>query len=147
MCIAAISPAAMESEEAQADVAALAETVINGPVPWRRGAARIYAFNLTKGCEACCAALLRLVDDDDEQIQHFVSGPFHSMREEHIFSLRNFIDAYAGSRALRKGLHEFTEYLWSHGIVDPVWALSIVGRVLDNEHSNQSELHFAGGGS
>ncbi|MBA2524769.1 MAG: ATP-binding protein [Pyrinomonadaceae bacterium] len=145
VCIAAISPGAMESAEAQADCLLLAESVITGSVPWRRGAARIYAFNLTKGCEACRAALLRLVDDDDEQIQHLVSGPFHAMREEHIFSLRDFIDSYAGSRALRRGLHEFTEYLWSNGAVDPVWALSVVGRVLDNTHTDQSELHFAGG--
>jgi hypothetical protein len=50
----------------------------------------------------------------------------------------------AVARALRRGLHEFTDYLWKHGPVDPVWALSIVGRVLDNAYSNQSELIFVG---
>src|SRR5260370_5528077 len=61
VCIAAISSAAMESPEAEADCASVAETVITGPIPWRRGAARIYAFNLTRGCEACSAALIRLL--------------------------------------------------------------------------------------
>jgi hypothetical protein len=144
-CIAAISPSAMESEEARADCAALAELAITGPAPWRRGAARIYAFNLINGCEACNRALLRLINDEDEQIQDLASGPFHSMREEHLFSLREVIDSYANSRALRRGMHKFTEYLWNYGALDAAWALSVVVRILDNPDAHQSERHFAGG--
>jgi hypothetical protein len=143
-CIAAISLSALESEEAQSHAAALAETVITGLVSWRRGAARIYAFNLPKGCDPCVVGLTRLLDDEDEQIQRLIGGTFRSMRDEHIFALRGFIDSYAKSRALRRGLHEFTEYLWKHGPVDPVWALSIVGLVLDIAYSNLSELIFVG---
>ena len=85
------------------------------------------------------------VEDEDEQVRNFVSDPFRSLREEHVYTLRGFIEAYVASRALHSGLPEFAEYLWEHGPVDPPWALSVVEKVLSNHQDEQSELHFAGG--
>jgi hypothetical protein len=145
-CIAAISSRALESVEAERDARALAEAAITGPPPWRRGAARVYAVNVgSDSSTVCVEGLLRLLDDEDEQVQSFVSEPFRSLREEHVYSLRGFIEAYASSRSLHSGLLEFAEYLWAHGPLDPPWALSVVEKVLGNRQGEQSELQYAGG--
>jgi hypothetical protein len=145
-CIAAISLHAMESEEAHADSKVLAEKALTGEAPWRRGAARIYAANLNREpSELCVAGLIRLLDAEDKEVQKFISDPFTSLREENIFSLRQFIEAYADSRSLYSGLSDFAEYLWKHGPLDPPWALSMVEKILNNSHGDQSELRFAGG--
>lgn len=145
-CIAAISIHAMESEEADADSKVLAEKALTGEAPWRRGAARVYATNLNREpSEFCARGLIRLLDDEDEEVQKLISDPFNSLREENVFSLRQFIEAYADSRSLYSGLPEFAEYLWKHGPLDPQWALSMVEKILNNSHGDQSELRFAGG--
>ena len=144
-CIAAISPGAMESEEAQAAARSLAQEAIAGPAPWRRGAAHVYAVNIGRDSKNCANELAKLLNDEDKEVRKYASGPFPSLRTEHIFSLRRFIDAYAASRSLQTGLHDFTEFLWKHGPVDPVWALSVVEAVLNNPHPQESELRFAGG--
>lgn len=140
-CIASISESAMESQEAYQDAKLLASRAISGSAPWRRGAANVFASNLFERPD-CASALISLAIDEDKQVQSLVSEPFRSLREEHILSLRAFIEIYASSRSLSQGIDEFTEYLWNHALVDPVWALSVVEMILDNPHSNQIEMHF-----
>src|SRR5205085_9303850 len=78
-CIAAISPRALESAEADRDAQALAEAAITGGSPWRRGAARVYAVNIgSDSSTVCVEGLLRLLEDEDEQVRYFVSDPFRS---------------------------------------------------------------------
>lgn len=144
-CIAAISPAAMESDDAHVAAESLAQRAVTGSAPWRRGAAHVYALNIGKGSRDYSAALIALLNDDDEEVRKFASGPFGFLGAEHIVPLRGFIDAYAASRSLQSGLHDFTEFLWEHGPIDPIWALSVVEAVLNNPYSQESELRFAGG--
>lgn len=145
-CIASISPLALESPEAQADARALALRTHAGHAPWRRGAARVYSGNIAGTCsDQCARELAQFLDDDDEQVRGFASDPFRSLEEEHIFSLRGYIGAYAASRSLGSGLQEFSEYLWKHGPIDPPWALSIIELILGNPHVESSEFHFDGG--
>jgi hypothetical protein len=112
-CIAAISPAAMESEDAQEAAESLAQKSLTGPAPWRRGAAHVYALNIGKGSRDYSAALIELLNDDDEEVRKFASGPFGFLGAEHILLLRGFIDAYAASRSLQSGLHNFTNFCGS----------------------------------
>jgi hypothetical protein len=89
--------------------------------------------------------LTQLVNDDDERVRRFVSGCFASLRTEHVFSLRSFIEAFAESRSLETGFHDFTEFLWEHGPVSPIWALGIVEAILNNPYSVRSEMSFGSG--
>lgn len=144
-CIAAISPKGMESELAAAEAQTLAQTVRTGTIPWRRGAAHVYGLNAGRGVENCGQYLTQLVNDEDEQVRRFVSGCFHSLSAEDISSLRPFIEAFASSRSLQTGFHEFTDFLWEHGPVDPLWALTIVEMILNNQYAAQSEMNYGGG--
>ncbi len=145
-CIASLSPNAFESPEAQADAHELARKTHTGPAAWRRGAARVYAVNIAgTSSDPCSKGLAQFLNDDDQEVRGFAGDPFRSLGEEHIFSLRSYIEAYAASRAVDSGLHEFAEYLWKHGPIDPPWALSLVELILDNPHADDSEFYFAGG--
>ena len=126
-CITSISTNAFESPEAQRDAQELALRTHAGHAPWRRGAAHVYASNITgSASDQCSRELVQFLDDDDEQVRGFASDPFRSLEEEHIFSLRGYIKSYAASRSLNSGLEELAEYLWRHGPIDPPWALSVV---------------------
>jgi hypothetical protein len=132
ICIASISPKAL-SEDELADAQNIAETVIVGRPTWRRGAARIYAFNVTsEASDSCVAALLRLIDDDDVEVRKLMAGMFAKMRDEHILTLRPLLEAYASSPSLEKGWHQFSEFLWNHAAIDPQWAIRIVDIILNN---------------
>jgi len=144
-CIAAISPKAMESQAAEIAAQSLAQETLTGSSPWRRGAARVYGQNASRGAEDCADRLTELVNDDDEEVRKYVSGCFHSLRAEDFFSMRPFIEAFASSRSLETGLHDFTDFLWENGPVDPTWALTIVETVLNNPHSSKSEINLGGG--
>ncbi len=145
-CIASISPEALESAEARRDAQELALRTHASSAPWRRGAAHVYAANITGNTsEQCARELVKFLDDEDEQVRGFASDPFRALEEEHIFSLRSYIESYAASRSLNSGLQELAEYLWKHGPIDPTWALSVIELILDNSHVEASEFHFAGG--
>jgi hypothetical protein len=145
-CIASISPNAFESSEAQRDAQELALRTHAGPAPWRRGAAHVYSANIIgSASDQCARELVRFLDDEDEQIRGFASDPFRVLGEEHVFSLRGYIESYAASRSLNSGLQELAEYLWKHGPIDPPWALSVIELVLGNPHVEAPEFHFAGG--
>jgi hypothetical protein len=144
-CIAAISPGAMESEEAKVAAQSLANQTLKGSATWRRGAARVYALNLGRDPITCAKALMNLLNDEDEEVRRFVSGIFPSMPAEHIVSLRSFVNDYAMSRSLQTGLSDFAEFLWKNGSVDPKWALSVVNTILNNLQNEQSEIRFSGG--
>lgn len=144
-CIAAISQGAMESEEANVAAQSLAHQTLTGSATWRRGAARVYAQNLSNNPTTCADALTILLNDDDEEVRRFVSGIYPAMSAEHIVSLRAFINDYARSRSLQTGINDFAEFLWKNGPIDPEWALSVVDAILKNPHMEQSEIRFAGG--
>lgn len=130
VCIAAISPAAIESEETFDTAKQLAEKVIDGKIPWRRGAARIFSANLIGGPkDACEDYLIRLLDDTDETVRNHIDDVFHSLKDEHIVTLRRFVEAYSvKSKRLN---HFFSEFLLDHGLIDPGWTLQIVRTSVD----------------
>lgn len=142
-CIAAISPAPLDSGEGCGDADALTESTITGRVAWRRGAARVFAGNVTTEVSARCVdTLRRLMDDDDKDVRQSINGVFHRLRDEHFLQLRDLIEAFAASRSLSKETHWFTEFLWEHGIIDPLLSLSVVERLLANEEREVEEPAF-----
>lgn len=143
MCIAAISPVPPDSGKGRSDADELAESTITGPVAWRRGAAHVFASNVTTEVSSRCVEVLRrLMDDDDKEVRGFVNAVFHGLRDEHFLQLRDLIEAFAASRPLSEETHWFTDFLWEHGIIDPSLSLSIVERLLANEGHEVEEPAF-----
>ena len=135
-CIAAISPAAIESEETLVTAKQLVETILEGKVHWRRGAAKIFSFNLTGGAKDSCAGyLVRLLDDEDEKVRNHIDGVFHSLKAEHIFGLRSFIEAY--SKSSHKLTHYYAEFLLDNGSLDPEWSLKVIRMTVENMQMSQ----------
>jgi hypothetical protein len=145
-CIAALSPGVLESTVAEADARELAVRTLTGPPSWRRGAARIYANNIaSEHSIACVEGLTQLLDDDDDHVRRLVGGAFRHLKDEHFITLSEFIKAYAASRSLHDGRHQITEYLWGHGELNPMLALSIVEIILNNNRKAESAPYFRGG--
>jgi hypothetical protein len=149
-CIAAISPNALGSEEDHSDALTLAKGTLNGNAAWRRGAANVYSTNITTEASAQCVEGLRqLLDDEDEEVRRFINGVFNRLPDEHFINLREFIAAFAASRSLSKETHRFTEFLWEHGMLDPVFSLSVVETILQRDResiANDASYRFSGGG-
>lgn len=134
-CIAGISHAAMESEEAIVRAQTLADetTTTSAPLTWKKGAATIYSHNITGGSkDICIQKLYELLNEEDKQVQDIIGRVFYSFHEEHFFVLRDFIESYA--RLSKSENHKFTEYLLDFGLLDPEWTLSVVKMVLDNRN-------------
>jgi hypothetical protein len=135
-CIAAISPHALETEGNLADARRLAEETIAGDASWRRGAARIYAFNIVDGPrEQCTTALRMLLNDEDTQVRQHISPLFHRLRTEHMLELQSFIEEFAASRAFQDQPHFFAEYLWENSTVFPELTLSLIDIALRNAYT------------
>jgi hypothetical protein len=133
--IAQISTRGLESDAARSAAERLAEEVVTGELEWRKGAARIYSHNLVDGpADLCVHGLRRLLNDEDEAVRREVVWFVHQLREEHLFSLQNFLEEFAASRSYREDVHSFEEFLWQHGLLDPAWALNVVEITLDNSH-------------
>jgi len=113
-----------------------------GSIPHKRGAARIYSRNLTKGsAEICASNVIRLLDEDDKQIQREIGRVFLSMNSEHFYSLRLFIDAYASKTRLLE--NHFTEFMLKNGRLVPKWTLGTIVSLLDNKFwQGQSSWKF-----
>ena len=132
-CIAAISTGAMETDEARNSAQELANRAITGSVAWKKGAARIYSHNITgRPKDECVEKALILVKEDNETIHDEIGHIFFSLKSKHIFSLRDFIEAYA--RYTRKVNHKFGEYLLHYGVLDPKWTLSVIKITLNNNN-------------
>lgn len=145
-CIAAISPPVRQRAGDEAAARALADLIITGPVAWRRGAVRIYTHNLVSGpADHCLRELVKLVDDEDEQVRRSISHRFRSLGEAQFFLVRPLMEAFAASPAQGSDRYQFSEYLWEHGILDPAWTLSILQTVLDNAHAPKSYPSYGDG--
>jgi hypothetical protein len=146
-CIAAISSAsALGSEANLAAARELAQGVANGPAVLRRGAARVYAHNLNGERSAYCAReLSQLLNDEDDKVRDYAAQAFYHTCGTHSPGLREFVEDFAASRALRAGEHEFSEYLWKYGLEDPAWTLLVLQIVLENDYEQEPHYSLAGG--
>ena len=138
-CVAAISPASiLGSATDLLSARKLAEKSASGQPALRRGAARVYAHNLNGEQSAYCAReLARFLDDEDDKVRDFAADAFHHTWGTRSPGLRELIEAFAGSRALHAGSHEFSKYLLRYGLEDPEWTLSVLQKVLDNPHDEE----------
>lgn len=141
-CIAELSKDVLESDDAGEAAINLSELTIFGSTSYRRGASRIYSNNITGSCANICEEkLIILLDDDDEQIHRLIGGTFLSMSNEHFFSLRSFIEAYASKTRILE--NHFAEFMLEHGRLDPEWTLHVINTLLDNQlWQDQSHWRF-----
>ncbi len=130
-CTAAMSPYVQLTEEERTEAQAMATEAITGVAACRRGAAYAYAVNIDR-VATTVSELSKLLGDQDEQVQNMLNSFLDHLKPEHIFTLREFLETYATSRALSRGLHDFAEYLWQYGTLDSSWSLSIVTLILNN---------------
>lgn len=149
-CIAAISPKALGPEEDHSDALTLAKGALKGNAAWRRGAANVYATNITtEASSECVDGLWHLLNDEDEEVRRFINGVFNRLPDEQFIKLREFIAAFAASRSLSNETHWFTEFLWEHGMLDPVFSLSVVETILrggSESIASDASYRFSGGG-
>jgi hypothetical protein len=129
-CISDISESAMESEYALAAAKSLANEVIRGQVPLRKGAASVYTFNMTKGSEkhvrALCLEKIRvLVNDEDEEVRNKIKQLFFGLSDQFFFEIRGLMEDITHSDYYPLS-HQFAEYLWNCGMLDPAWTLSMI---------------------
>lgn len=145
-CIAAISPRALKTETNLMLARGLAEKTLTGDVVWRRGAARIYAFNIIDGPrEQCAVALKTLLNDQDAQVCQYIGTLFHRLRPEHLQELRSFMGDFAKSRSFQYQSHFFAEYLWEHSTLFPDLTLSLIDIALQNEYPEESNAGHRSG--
>lgn len=127
-CIAALSRPVLESEDASREAQDLADAAISGPATWRRGAARIYASNLTRNAVSeCLPKVLALLMDDDDHVKQLVASIFSGMNAGHFYTLRSFIESYVHSVDFPE--HSCVNYLWEYGLWDPQWTLTLVRHI------------------
>lgn len=143
VCIAALSPAAFESEDARQAAEKLVEDVMTGPPAWRRGAAHIYAHNIARDVEdKCLPKLMALLGDDDGQVQQLIGSVFFDLDASHFFTLRAFMEEYVHSIDIPE--HQFLKYLWKHGLLDPTWTLAIICRIINQIHAQPQGFYLSG---
>jgi hypothetical protein len=78
-----------------------------------------------------------------------VNGISHRLPDEDFNRLRDFIKAFAALRPLSRETHWFTEFFWQHGMLDPLFSLSVVNKILENSEESTARdpsLRFSGGG-
>lgn len=129
-CIAAFSHGAMEDEEAASLAAQLEKSVLCGKETWRRGAARIYCYNLreadsTQLQDHCESKLTLLLDDPDKKVRETIDWMFNNLEAKHFTELREFIELYACSEQRQHSRH-IAKFLWEYGILDPAWSLELI---------------------
>lgn len=133
-CLAAISYEAMESDEALAAAQELADQALDGSPAWRRGAAHIYSYNMTHGStievgQLCKEKVCKLIDDEDKGVRAEINQIFYGLAGNHFFELRDFLEEYALAENHPLD-HQIAEYLWTNGMQDPSWSLTIVQTLL-----------------
>jgi hypothetical protein len=139
--------ATFESENASD----LAQRAITGDAIMRRGAAQVYARNLSEDRvrDTCRAQLISLMEDPDEDVRASVGNCFQFLRREHLVPLRDFIEAYVGSKALEISSRQLVIFLKPIAPDEPLLALTVTQRILDagsfsNPMANRRGATFAG---
>lgn len=140
-CIARISSEALESDHSLQKAKELTEKAITGCLEWRQGATRIFAHNLHRSPgDICEPYLIRLLEDEDEQVRTTIDGAFASLQYEHFVSRKNFIEAYAKTTPTID--HFFTDFLLKHGQLDHERTLKIIQNLIESvKKSNRPGWH------
>lgn len=143
-CIADLSAKALESDFARAEAHKLAQSALSGPPAWRRGAAMAYANNIIgDSMETCMRNVIRLLDDDDEEVLRSINQVFSRIKEEkHMQRLREFFNAYANAVKLFDG--GFSRALFNYGSFEPMWTLSMIQAYAGRAHSRVLYIYELG---
>ena len=145
-CIASLSANSLDSDMSEEEFAValnLVERTLQGTKTQQQGAARIYSHNLTTSDNKLCEEkIIVLLDNDDDQIQRSIGAAFSSMKIEHFYSLRSFIQVYVEKTRI---LHVFfSEFMLEHGLSDSNWTLSIITKLFKNKHWLENRTRSAG---
>ena len=144
-CIAALSVDVLNRQDVQV-AREMAEESVVGRAAWRRGAARIFAHNAARDDSGTCVReLMRLLDDDDEQVRRHMGELVSQLEDGHMISLRSLVVAIAASRSLQESRHHLAEFLLDHGVVDPEGVLLVVAAELDNGKVTADARRWTGG--
>lgn len=146
-CLAPFYSEITNNEEILADATKLANSTLTGQSTWRRGAAKIYTYNINspKHTRVCLENLTKLLDDSDEQVRRIVARVFEKFNEEILQKVKGFVIAYASLDIPMEGEHTLTKFLWEYGTLAPEWSLSVVNTLLVNRYKmNIPSYHRSG---
>jgi hypothetical protein len=121
--------AAFDFEEAKD----LEELVMTGDHVMRRGAAQVYARQLTNRelQDVCREKLLLLMHDPEEDVRASVGGCFQFLRYEHFAPLKEFIRAYINSPSLPISSKQLVKYMKNIVVDEHLLALDVAEHVLN----------------
>jgi hypothetical protein len=147
-CLAWLSPGTLVTKRERAEARRLATHAKIGRAAWRRGAARIFAYNL-QADSVCAQELIPLLNDEDERVRKTAMESIRFLRAGHMAadgtsSRRGFVEALAASRTLAESPESLCEWLWEHGALYPSWTLQIIHQILDNPYTTGEWPPFAG---
>jgi len=111
----------------------LVDQVMHGDIALRRGAAQVYARNLSQKevQNTCATGLCVLMNDSDDRVRSYVGECFTYLDPEDIDDLLPFIEPFINSPALLDGIEHFLKYLTSVVTSIPSLALLTMNRILD----------------
>jgi hypothetical protein len=136
-----ISSSVLESDEAIAKAAELVENCIAGDVNLRRGAAKVFSNNLANSSveDVCEKYVSELLSDEDDEIRGAIDRAFTDFDGSFVFSKRNLIEKYARSRNVIE--LSYAEFMLNYGMLDPKWAINIIGSQIRNSELATSGWH------
>jgi hypothetical protein len=95
----------------------------------------------------CISGLTRLLDDEDEQVRSHLVGFLGELRGDHLFALRDFLNAFVSSRSVHHGQRKLADFLLEHGLLDGETTLSLIEKTIENRHEPHARYqHFEGEG-
>jgi hypothetical protein len=115
------------------DATPLAQAAINGDGAMRRGAAQVYARNLSEARvqDICREKLVGLMNDTDSDVRASVGNCFQHLRREHLGLLKDFIESYIASESLATSSRQLVTFLKPLAGDEPTLALTVTEQILD----------------
>jgi hypothetical protein len=111
----------------------LADQVMHGDAIHRRGAAQVYARNLCdESVEAVCQEhLLKLVNDQDEQVRKYVGQCFQRLDPSNFENVRAFVEQFLSSNSFHSNTTKIVPYLRGLALMEYDLTLRATSMVID----------------